>query len=136
MSYSEAQEALIQEMHRIWGDSDTFAVENQTYTFPSNKPWVRVSVVESVGDQLTQGKPGNRRVNYTGLVIVEISTKAGSGTRASSDLVDRITKDFSYRRLPGTGIVIDGLVKRIVGPTDNGFYQVDLDFSYRREEFI
>ena len=135
MSYENAAERLTQELKTIWEPTGyPYTIENNPFTPPGDKPWCRMSIIESTSDQVTTGSIGNRRFNYTGTIVVEIYTSESEGTRESNRLVDIVTNNLSQRRIPESGIILLGTIKRVFGVTGDGEFRVDVDISYTRED--
>lgn len=65
------------------------AVAGKEFTKPElPNPWVRISVNFNLGNQDTQGQPGNRKFTRMGMAFVQVFTAKDKGTDLSDQIVN------------------------------------------------
>lgn len=107
--WREVQEALYQRWKAEWGETTPYAFANETFD-PPDGPWVRFVVIRLPGGPGTLGRPGQKRMDRAGLVMIMLREPPGDGTGQISDLAEQAAAIFENKRF---------------GPHDIRFAQVE-----------
>src|SRR3546814_3005018 len=100
------QETLYQRWRDHWVDDVVPTPGALTpYGFANEKlelddqPWVQFRVVRMPGGNGTMGKPGNRKMDRVGAVIIDLREPPLNGVGRMSDLAERAAKIFENCRI-------------------------------------
>lgn len=107
--WREVQETLYQRFRDHWLDDAVPTPGPLTFAFFGNEtaklpdaPWVHFRVIRLPGGQDTLGKPGNRKMNRIGQVLIDLREPPGAGVGNISDLAERAAKIFENCRILAT----------------------------------
>lgn len=129
--YVEADEAMAQLFNDIWTPSGhPYALGNEKFAPPDESPWARMVTRINAATQSTLGRPGSRKFDRFGSVLVQVFTPVGDGTRDSTELVQLVVDGFEGARISGSTICFNDVIPRAVGPTDK-WYQVTIEAEFR-----
>lgn len=100
------QETLYQRWRDHWLNDDVPTPGPLTpYSFGNDKSaahdgqWVHFSVIRLPGGNETLGRPGNRKVNRSGMVLIDLREPPLQGVGNISDLAERAAKIFENCRI-------------------------------------
>lgn len=106
--WREVQEALYRRWMTYWvkptpgiGPLTPFTLGNEKFT-PFDEPWASVLIQRLPGGAGTMGRPGNRKMDRAGLVIIVLREPPGDGVGRISDLAEQAAAIFENRRLLDT----------------------------------
>lgn len=102
--WREVQETLYQRFKAAWVDDDDAPLtpihfENEDGFDTPGGPWVRMTVRRMPGGPGTIGKPGNRKMDRVGRVLIQIFEPPGNGIGSLSDLGEQAAKIFENCRI-------------------------------------
>ena len=103
-----------------------------TFTPPVGQSSVRLSILNGQGLNMSMGDPGANLVRYAGVLMINIFTPGGEGTKAARDLADLIQPIFTNWR---SGTLLFRTMD--TGPADETppFYMLPVSFAFERSEF-
>lgn len=107
----------------------SIAYQNVNFNPEALDEWVRISVLPASANQISLGS--NPYFRYRGVVAIQIFTKPGIGSRRSTELADYITSLFRSKNISGIQF---GVPEAHRMGAVNGWYQVNVNCSYYREE--
>lgn len=109
--------------------ADRIAFDNEDIKSPKDEPWVRLVVRHLGRDQNTLGRAGNRRFRASALVLIQVYTVAGTGTKQSDELAKEAADIFEG--VSFSGLDFRSATARETGP-DGKWYQqvVEAPFDY------
>lgn len=100
--WREVQETLYQRFADQWVDGGNpltpFTLANEPFDTPA-APWASVQIVRLPGGPGTLGRPGNRKMDRVGLLIIDLREPPGGGVGSLSDLAERAAAIFENCRL-------------------------------------
>ena len=110
-----------------WGVTTEIAWENISYE-PDNAPWVRLTVGTGVG--YTLGIDGTLpTVRDTGVIMLQIFTPEGTGTKVNKELLDTALPIYEHTRFDGILVYTATVTQAGIS---NGWYQTNVTFPFRR----
>lgn len=141
--WREVQEALYQRWQDQWVNNalppaalTAFTFANETFD-PPDGPWADVRVQERVSAQETLGRPGNRKVDRQGAVIVLLREPPGDGAGRLSDLAAKARAIFECCRLAPHDIRFNACqIGQAAQLQDGGWWGVAVDCPFAYEELI
>jgi len=103
-----------------------------TFTPPTDEPSVRMSILNGASMNKSMGSPGSNLVRSAGVLMFQIFTPGGSGTKTANDLADLIQPIFTNWR---SGTLLFRTMN--TGPADGTppFYMLPVSFAFERSEF-
>jgi hypothetical protein len=128
MSYAAELTAIESEFATNWPHTEV-AYQNVNFNPEALDEWVRISALPASANQISMGS--NPYFRYRGLVAVQIFTKPGMGSLRSSQLADYVTAVFRSKNIGGIQFGVPAATR--IG-TVNGWYQVNVNCPYYREE--
>ncbi len=95
-----------------------------------NKPWARITVRHSTGDQRTLGEVGSRRFTRTGTAIVQVFVPAGKRGLVTGDRLGNVALD-AFEGEESGDVWFKNVVQREIG-VDGAWHQTNVyaDFEY------
>lgn len=102
------QETLYRRWSDHWVDDADPSKPLTPYAFgnekldPPDAPWANFRVIRLPGGQGTLGKPGNRKMDRVGMVLIDLREPPGDGEGNISDLAERAAKIFENCRILAT----------------------------------
>lgn len=108
------------------------AYENVPLDPPADSPWVRLTVLNGEGQQISAGDPGSNTHRYAGVISIQIFTPGGQGTGQAKTLADaaaavfrNVRFDSIYCRVPYvSGTSLDG-----------SWHQTNVTVPFWRDEY-
>ncbi len=96
------QETLYQRFADGWLDGaepvTPYSFGNEEFD-PPKAPWAHMRVMRLPGGNGTIGRPGNRKMDRVGLVIIDLREPPGGGVGSLSDLAERAAAIFENCRI-------------------------------------
>jgi len=104
----------------VFGNSVTPAIiyDNDPTDVPDNAAWVHAQVRPTDAVQTAIGSAGNRLFRHTGILVLTVHTKLGTGTSDATYWCDRIASTF--RGITVSGVTYKTPVVTILGSDDGG----------------
>lgn len=110
--------------------ADNIVFDNMEFEIPDAN-WMRVSLSETVSDLVSVG--GNSvRVRKQGLVIFQIFTQKGKGSKAGEDIAETLSALFEAKTIGGA--TFSGLTIRHFS-NEIGWHQVQVVAPFRYDNF-
>jgi hypothetical protein len=128
---NEAREAVYDRFVVQWGVTTPIVFENEQFAAPANDSWVRLSVRGNVvRAQETLGSVGNRKFRSTGMVFVQVYTRADVGLKQGDDLSKQARDVFDAVSFSGLDFLA-GLVREtgVDGKWQQHLVEVNFDFD-------
>jgi hypothetical protein len=110
------------------------SLENEKYSPPTNTAWCRASVRHLTSAQTSLGKVTNRRFDYQALLIVQVYIPLDTGLELADQVVEALRSVFQGRRIAGTEIVFGTMTSQEIGPTNDGWFQVNAEVPFNYQE--
>ena len=130
MSSRLAYEAILARWVALWTHTAT-ALGNAVFEPVSGTPWVRLTVLDGAGRQVTIGSPGKSCDRHDGVIALQIFTPADEGESRARWLADAAAIVFRKQAFDG----ITCLVPRVTAIGNEGaWFQMNVDFAFWREE--
>lgn len=135
-TWREVQEALYQRWVDEWAATTPYAFANETFD-PPQGPWVRFSVIKLPGGPGTLGRPGQKKMDRAGLVVILLREPPGDGVGDTSDLAEKAAKIFENKRLTPHDIRFAQVEPGEAGDVDNGrWWGVAVEGRFDYEETV
>ena len=127
MSFNAVRQAIEQRMVSNWAGPATVAYENTRFDQPAGSQWLRLTVRE--GESETAGLKGSAiGVRRNGLIIVQVFTPAGDGTKSAREAADSVAAIFEHQRF--SGITTYNASISVVGMTKDSWHQINVTIPY------
>jgi hypothetical protein len=105
-AWRQVQETLYQRFADAWLNDDVptpgaltpYAFGNEEFDPPQGQ-WAMVRVIRLPGGAGTMGRPGNRKMDRVGLLIIDLREPPGNGVGSLSDLAERAAAIFENCRI-------------------------------------
>ncbi len=107
-----------------WGTETEISFENKEIDIKALSEWVRLVVRNTDGGQESLGPTGARKFEYKALVIVQIFTVIGSGTKRANQLA-QLVRDI-FEGVQFDEVVVDAVLVDEVG-VDDKWYQINVE---------
>ncbi len=114
---------------------------NRMFVKPAAGPWVRFTVLDTLGSQIEMGSTNNTHRVY-GSLIMQVFVPVDSGDGAALALGDALgelyrQKILNFSDVPPSGMVRmrDPVVKTI-GNSDEAYYQVNVLVPFHRDDLL
>lgn len=106
----------------------TFCLANEAFDPPVGATWARVSVQHVDSLQESLGKVGTRRFNRKALLFVQLFAPLDSGLNDLDTKAQIVRTTFEGTRIQSAGedIRINAVDVAEIGPTDDGWYQMNV----------
>lgn len=130
---NEAREVVYERVRSLWTQS-IFTFDGNAFVEPKSDPWIRVSVRQRGGGQITLGGVGNRRYQRDASVHGQVFVPTGVGLE-ENDTLARTFRDL-FEGVPRIGGLEfnDGSIMEI-GPKGNKQqHNVEIEFSYHERK--
>lgn len=129
--YAEAENAISSYLASSWDSAiATLVLTNQEPPSGTEDPYIKLTVQNADGKNLSLGRKDYR---YIGVIVIQIFTKAGTGTGVSNEIATALSNIFR-------DILIDNVIRCKVpnvghiGVVDNWF-QTNFSVDFSREEY-
>lgn len=126
MGYASERKLIEVHFQSSWKDGAGDALTPVVFDLQSGdfedteEPWVRLSILSGIGEQMTVGAPGNNLHRHAGIVAIQINTPVGSGSEESRTLADKVEAVFMNVTLENLKFAI---------PFPSGTAEVNNDWS-------
>lgn len=97
MGYASERAAIEDRWKTLWVDGASPRTETAYENVPIEEPdtsWVRLTIKNGEGRQISAGDPGNNTHRYVGVIVIQIFTPAAEGTNAGRVLADHAADVF------------------------------------------
>ena len=138
MSYSAERASIEQRWATQWVTGSPSAArtptayENVPYEPIEGTSWVRITILNGEGRQLSMGDVGNNTHRYAGVIALQIFTPAGAGSDAGKELADLAAAVFRNQRFDS----IYCRVPYISGTSIEGqWHQTNINVPFWRDEY-
>lgn len=111
--------------------SVSIAWPNTQFTPTVGSAWVRFSLQQVLADQIGFGSSVVRD-RHQGTVFVQVFAPTDKGVKSALEIADDAAA--ALRRYSTTGLFTRTPLVQDVGPTDDGWYQVNVSIPYQRDE--
>jgi hypothetical protein len=130
MTLTEARNAIVTRLIAA-GYFSTLSVDNQFRDPGTSAIWARIVVLPNTGRQITLGKTGARRFDTEGVAIIQVFTRANTGTNTNDGLAEQVRDLFD-------GVSFDGVwtfggAVRTIG-SDGAYWQQNVEIQFRFEK--
>jgi len=94
VTHEEATQALLAEVLPLvvaagYDPNTSLTLDNEVFN-PPDTSWVRVSVQHKTAKQVSMGHVGNRRYDFSGVVVVSSFVPIGGGTKPATALFESL----------------------------------------------
>jgi hypothetical protein len=131
---NQARERIYQTFNTDWGSTSAFTFDNDEFDPPAAADWVRFSVRHFDSNQESLGGVGNRKFLREGRIFVQCFTPLDSGLAGADNLATVARNIFEGKTLGTENIRCTDAVVREIGPTDDGFYQLNVEIAFNYSE--
>lgn len=133
MNFDEAEKEVRAWFAAAWGSTTPIAWPDIEFPVPEAQTWVRFTLQETDGEQITMGSPGANRFRQFGLIIIQVFQPQGQG---SGDAREKAATIATLLKGANTsnGVYFSDVYARQVGNDGNGFYQVNVVASFYYDE--
>lgn len=128
---NESRKVIYDKFVTLWGTTSPFTFANEQFNEPENLPWVRLTVLNELGQQETQGVIGNRKYNRSASIKAQVFTLANTGVSKSDELTTKIQDIFEGNTF--TGVYIYNSNINEIG-TDGKWYMALVEISFFYDE--
>lgn len=140
MSFDAARQAIETRFMAQWQTGSPLQLrtpvgfDRHEFAPPTDEASVRLTILPGDSFNASMGDPGSNLVRYSGVVMFQIFTPGGAGSKAAYDIADLIRPIFTNWR-SGDGSVLFGTAA--IGPIveDPPFLMVPVSFPFTRDEF-
>lgn len=136
MSFDDAQDAIESRFKAAWGSTTPVAYANMEWPDPKKEDaFVRLTVVESVGDQIELRE--RALIRYRGTVILQVFVTQGKGTGKTSAYADAFGEIFRRAEFSkgNSGLIRSEIPDMVPIGETNGWYQTNVRCSYIRDVY-
>ena len=133
MTENEAKQIVLGRFIDNWTGTDLAEVaipNGGAFTPPTDAPWIRLTILETVSRQHTMGKAGSRQFERSDLLIAQVFTPKGTGTKVSDALIQELRDIFEGAEDQG---VIFYDTQQLQG-ADANYYQINLNVKFKYHE--
>jgi len=136
MNFKQAEGEIIGYFNTQINGAVPISWPNVPFTLPADGSWVRFTMKNNDGRQVTMGSPGANRYRRIGIVTIQVFRKIKASRPESTskvlELADTVADIFIANQL--NGILFKNVNARDVGNDGNGWYQynVTAEFQYDR----
>jgi len=109
----------------------SIAWPNAPFTPTTGVPWVRFSIQQAPAEQIGFGSSSVRDRHY-GTVFVQVFVPVETAVQTAMQIADDAAA--ALRRYSTTGLFTRSASIQDVGPTPDGWYQVNVSVPYQRDE--
>ena len=137
MSYADVRATIEQRFHDQWLTGSPAALrtpvgwDGQAFEPPTGESSVRLSIREGEAFNASMGSPGSNIVRYPGVVMIQIFTPGGQGSKAARELADLIRPIFTNWR---SGSILFRTMSVLPPVEDPPFYMLPVSFAFQRDE--
>jgi hypothetical protein len=130
---SVAREAIYNVFNVAWANRTDLTFDNEKFTPPEDKSWVRLAVRHQDSSQETLGAVGNRKFLREGIAFIQVFTVMNTGVKSSDDLVEIARAVYEGTRISGTTIRFKDVIAREVG-VDKSWFLVVIEAIFEYNE--
>jgi len=131
---NQARGRIYQDFVTGWGTTSALTFDNEKFSPPATANWVRLSVRHNASTQKSLGAVGNRKFMRGGSVFVQCFTALDSGVSGADNLATVARNIFEGITLSPETVYFTDVVVREIGPTDDGYYQINVEASFDYDE--
>lgn len=132
--WRQVQETLYQRWAAEWGSTTPYALGNEVFDPPA-APWARVVAIRLPGGPGTLGRPGQKRMDRAGQLIILLREPPGGGVGSLSDLAEQAAGIFENKRLAPHDIRFAQVEPGEAGDVENGrWYGVAVEGRFDYEQ--
>lgn len=132
MSVGDARNTIYTRFINEWADRTPFQLDNETFEIPTSGPWVRLVVRNTLGEQDTLGRPGNRKYLRNGFIAGQVFTPVNEGT-AQGDLLAEQLRDIFEGTSFGGILANNGTITEL-DQQDGRWYQHNVSVAFFVEQ--
>ena len=129
MSYSDERQSIETYFKQKWGNTTTILFENTKQKPPKTVPFVRFTIIEGVGNQISIGPTQLHR--NEGQVQVQVIVPKGKGNGEARELADMVVSAFRVKQLNTIQFRVPYLVNS--GEFDE-YFQINVICPFYRNE--
>lgn len=138
MSYAAERASIETRWNTLWVTGSPSAARTPTsyedvpHEPVEGTPWVRLTILNGEGRQLSSGDPLNNMHRYVGIISLQIFTPAGQGSAAGKVLADLAAAVFRNQRFDS----IYSRVPYVSGTSiDGNWQQTNVNVPFWRDEY-
>lgn len=132
--WREVQEALYQRWRAEWGATSPYSFENEGFDPPAAL-WCNFRTIRMPGGPGTIGKPGNRKMDRVGLLLIVLKIPPGGGIGIISDRAEKAAAIFENKRLSPHDIRFAQVEPGVGSEIENGrWWGVSVEGRFDYEE--
>jgi hypothetical protein len=106
--------------------------DGQAFTPPTDSSSVRMAILNGEAVNQSMGDPGSNVVRYPGVVMFQIFTPGGAGSKAARDLADLIRPIFTNWR---SGSILFRAMTIGTPVEDAPHYMLPVSFAFQDDQF-
>lgn len=107
------------------------AYENVPFEPPESDAWVRLTILNGEGKQISAGDPGNNTHRYVGVISIQIFTPAAEGSNAGRVLADHAADVFRNQTFGGVQAKVPHIS---ASRTEAPWHQINVTVPFWRDE--
>lgn len=132
MNFGSAEAAIIKFFDTGWGDLTKVAWPDSSFDPPSDETWVRFKCQENAGRQSSMGSPGSNRFRHMGIITIQVFQPEDQNSKDAREKADAALAIFMGNSTQG--IYFYEATARQVGNDDRGWYQINVNVSFRYDQ--
>ena len=126
---NNARESIQDKFIVDWADKTAFTFEEEELNPPNDEAWARLTVKNTESAQETLGPKKRRKYQRSGIIYIQVFTKARNGTLEGDELSTAARDIFEGEEFSGI-IANNGLIGEPGGNTKWLMRLVSIDFLY------
>lgn len=128
MNFKQAEAAIRDYFNTGWNDLTPIAWPDLPFNQPSTI-WVRFTMKNNIGEQVSIGDVGNNYHRRQGIVTIQIFQPQGQGTTDARTKADVAADIFIENAL--SGMIFKKVNARDIGADGQGWYQYNVTAEYQ-----
>lgn len=124
---ADVRTQLYQAFVAAWSSTAPFCFDNEAFKPTDGVPWVRASLRNLTSKQETLGATGNRRFERGASFVVQSFTVLSKGLAVADAQAQIVRNTLEAIRIQSGDVRTYAAQVREIGPTDDGWYQMNID---------
>lgn len=133
MNFNDAEFEIRAYFDTNWANTTQIAWPDTKFSVPNNETYVRFNCQETSGSQVSIGSPGANRFRHFGIVTIQIFQPQGQSSKDAREKATTILGIFMGKETVN-GIHFYDVSARQIGDDGSGYYQINVNISFRYDE--
>lgn len=135
MSYRQEEITISSYFNTNWTNGVKVEWPNETLDVSKVVEWVRATYLRARPEQVTLGGEDSNLYRHPGIFVVQVFVALNKGTGRITELVDTVCNMFRSKKFSGLTFGVPEVID--VGISgDSNWYQMNVQCSYQRDEFL